>query len=209
MSEKEIEHPSVVSEEKERVNKTKSIGIVKIPSSNLTENDVLCGRGGKTNHHIGNVRFREIAEQMKETYINVKYAEKSMIACNIVDRIYEKKGRFLKKCVDNDDWVEVSKEEAIKKTCQVLREDTVKRKALREKIRIHKTMTKHNYHSSLGFPLSPTLLPPPLMPPEGNKQPPSRWMNPPSLDDMLQSYFRPNRQEQTKSEESETEVTNM
>lgn len=84
--------------------------------------DVLCGRGGATNNHPGNKRFRaKVAEHMPE-YLQARKKEKAVIAKRIVHEIKQDGGRFLKHDANNDVWVEVTDKRAREKTSQALRE---------------------------------------------------------------------------------------
>lgn len=48
------------------------------------ENDVLYGRGGGTNHHPGNKRYRKMVEDRKLDYVNSKRLDKPMVALEII-----------------------------------------------------------------------------------------------------------------------------
>ena len=88
-------------------------------------NDVLCGRGGKINNHVGNRQFRAIVETHKDRYQAASKAEKALIARQIIDeiRLMNPPGRFLSKSLENPShWFEEKKEIALKKTSQALRE---------------------------------------------------------------------------------------
>lgn len=88
----------------------------------INENDVLCGRGGATNTHIGNKRFRAIVAEYQEEYLRARKKEKAQIALRVVERIMQKGGRFLKRESATDIWVEVPSKKALGKTGQALRE---------------------------------------------------------------------------------------
>jgi len=118
-------------------------GVTPIPYSEITPNDVLCGRGGSINTHVGNERFRRIVESKKRIYLTARFKrEKRLIAASIVEEIHALKppGRFLTKIRSskNDDngdkkakkgkaqeqgWYEVEDEKARDKTSQALREN--------------------------------------------------------------------------------------
>lgn len=89
-------------------------------------NDVLSGRGGRINAHVGNVQFREIVAEQKKIYLakDTKKLEKAHIAADIVYfiRRMEPPGRFLKEDV-NGAWWDIGDQKAIKKVGQALRED--------------------------------------------------------------------------------------
>lgn len=117
-------------------------------SLSVTINDVLCGRGGLTNNHPGNVFFRSLVRDRQEKYLFASKRDKALVAHGIVDviRQLDPPGRFLKKMKDdgkygkngssggdnNDDdnemggeggyWVEIGNKKAREKTSQALRE---------------------------------------------------------------------------------------
>ena len=91
-------------------------------ADSIKEHDVLCGRGGATNNHTGNKRFRSIVAEYQDEYLTAKKKEKVLIATRVVERIKSKGGRFLKRDQSNDVWVEVPPKKAISKTSQALRE---------------------------------------------------------------------------------------
>ena len=92
-------------------------------SSNVTVNDVLCGRGGLTNNHPGNVFFRTLVRNRQETYLFASKRDKALVAHGIVDVVRSLKppGRFLKKDKKNF-WIEIGNKKAREKTSQALRE---------------------------------------------------------------------------------------
>jgi len=88
-------------------------------------NDVLFGRGGGTNHHPGNKRYRELVEERKTRYVNATRSEKPQIAQEIVT-LWRKEqkppGRFLKLNEKTKKWDDVGYKKAREKTSQALRE---------------------------------------------------------------------------------------
>jgi hypothetical protein len=87
--------------------------------------DVLFGRGGQTNRHIGNLRYRDIIALHRADYVRASKVEKPNVARRIVKAIRTGKnpGRFLRKG-DDGKWQEVSDKEAAWKASQALREKT-------------------------------------------------------------------------------------
>ena len=87
--------------------------------------DVLFGRGGLTNRHIGNLRYRDIISIHRQDYVSAQKTDKPSVARKIVKAIRtgDKPGRFLRKG-DDDKWHEVSDKEAAWKASQALREKT-------------------------------------------------------------------------------------
>lgn len=91
----------------------------------VSHNDVLCGRGGLTNHHPGNVFFRRLVRLKQEAYLLASKREKAGVAKEIVELIRNlaPPGRFLKKDPKNPGvWVEIGDRKAREKTSQALRE---------------------------------------------------------------------------------------
>jgi hypothetical protein len=84
--------------------------------------DVLLGRGGLTNSHIGNKRFRLVVTDYQLEYLMAKKREKKVIAKRIVDQIYNSGGRFLRKSPVSNVWSEVTEKKALEKASQSLRE---------------------------------------------------------------------------------------
>lgn len=88
---------------------------------NISENDVLFGRGGGTNRHIGNVFFRDLVSEYQPAYVQARKRDKTMIAKTIVAQVRNRNGRFLRKG-ENGNWVDVGDKKAAEKTSQALRE---------------------------------------------------------------------------------------
>lgn len=99
--------------------------ILQTSSFEISQNDVLCGRGGLTNHHPGNVFFRRLVRMKQESYLLASKREKAGVAKEIVESIrnLSPKGRFLKKDPQNPGhWIEIGDRKAREKTSQALRE---------------------------------------------------------------------------------------
>ena len=64
----------------------------------IAQNDVLCGRGGLTNHHPGNIFFRRLVRIKQEAYLLASKRDKAGVAREIVElvRTLVPPGRFLK-----------------------------------------------------------------------------------------------------------------
>mmetsp|Transcript_23821 Transcript_23821/g.34805 ORF Transcript_23821/g.34805 Transcript_23821/m.34805 type:complete len:209 (+) Transcript_23821:99-725(+) len=88
----------------------------------IHDNDVLCGRGGASNKHKGNIHYRNLVQAHQESYLNAKKRDKSKIAKLIVSEIRHLGGRFLKREDEGNVWVEVGDKKAVEKTSQALRE---------------------------------------------------------------------------------------
>mmetsp|Transcript_22562 Transcript_22562/g.53256 ORF Transcript_22562/g.53256 Transcript_22562/m.53256 type:complete len:209 (-) Transcript_22562:1791-2417(-) len=91
-------------------------------SNEINPNDVLCGRGGLTNSHIGNKEFRYVVAEYQQEYLHSRKNDKKEIARKIVSQIEEKGGRFLQRTADSSVWSEVTQKKALEKTSQALRE---------------------------------------------------------------------------------------
>mmetsp|Transcript_31188 Transcript_31188/g.47767 ORF Transcript_31188/g.47767 Transcript_31188/m.47767 type:complete len:338 (-) Transcript_31188:156-1169(-) len=89
----------------------------------IKDEDVLCGRGGKSNHHPGNKRYRQVIKEWKAKYrvISAK-TEKTGVSRKIVSEVYQYGGRFLKKDYSNGLYYVMPENEARRKTSQALRE---------------------------------------------------------------------------------------
>lgn len=87
-------------------------------------NDVLYGRGGGTNHHSGNKRYRKLVEGRKVDYVNSKRLDKPLVALAIIKewRAQVPPGRFLKMDDKSGFWQDVGDKKAREKTSQALRE---------------------------------------------------------------------------------------
>jgi len=81
----------------------------KIPIKIFTDHDVLFGRGGLTNSHPGNRRFRDIILLHRPDYVRAIKIEKPNVARRIVRaiRCSDPPGRFLKKDAKNQMWYDV------------------------------------------------------------------------------------------------------
>jgi len=88
---------------------------------NVQDNDVLLGRGGVTNSHVGNVRFRNLVHEFQPKYLSSAKKMKRLVAKEIVTLVQSRGGRFLI-CM-SDVWKEVNDQRAREKTSQALREN--------------------------------------------------------------------------------------
>ena len=116
---------SEVLDSNEDVTNNTISSIVNGKVTSVTDHDVLCGRGGETNHHPGNVAYRSLVKSHQPLYLQAKRRDKPKIARTIVDTIMVKRGgRFLKRADDNAaEWIEISVKKAREKTSQALREN--------------------------------------------------------------------------------------
>lgn len=86
------------------------------------ETDIMNGRGGITNHHPGNQRYRRVVSLLKQFYTTCSSGEKGRISQAIVASIREQNGRFLESNPGKGTWYDIGDEKAIEKTSQCLRE---------------------------------------------------------------------------------------
>lgn len=91
--------------------------------TNPLPSDVLCGRGGGTNHHIGNSHWRNLVSANKRLYLTLPKRQKALVAKSIVHAIRSQNppGRFLQKA-DDEFWYDIGDKRACEKTSQALRE---------------------------------------------------------------------------------------
>lgn len=100
-------------------------------------NDVLLGRGGGTNNHSGNVKFRKLVNEHKLRYLACSKVEKPRVAREVVQlwRKMDPPGRFLARKDEtkkgpgsvkdaSNVWYEVGDKKAREKASQCLRERT-------------------------------------------------------------------------------------
>lgn len=86
------------------------------------DNDVLCGRGGRTNVHSGNRYFRILINLNRRKYLCAKKTDKPGISRSIVRDIRKRRGRFLKKDEGSGLWFDIGDNAAREKTSQALRQ---------------------------------------------------------------------------------------
>lgn len=99
--------------------------------------DVLLGRGGGTNNHCGNIKFRKLVNEHKLRYLACSKIEKPKVAREVVGiwRKLDPPGRFLARVDDkkrgpgsvkdtSNVWYEVGDKKAREKASQCLRERT-------------------------------------------------------------------------------------
>lgn len=86
--------------------------------------DVLCGRGGGTNNHIGNSHWRMLVAANKQLYITLPKRQKMLLSRSIVNAVRSQNppGRFLQKDGKSNLWFDVGDQRAQEKTSQALRE---------------------------------------------------------------------------------------
>ena len=120
-------------------------------SFQISQNDVLCGRGGLTNHHPGNVVFRRLVRLKQGEYLKATKREKAGVAKEIVELIRNlaPSGRFLKKDPQMPGvWIEIGDRKAREKTSQALREGAPE---LREELNSDKALADEDLERHAAF----------------------------------------------------------
>lgn len=94
------------------------------PIDGFGNNDVLCGRGGQTNNHAGNVLWRELVKMNQVPYMEMPKRQKMLVSKAIVSwvRSQNPPGRFLSKDIGTGKWYDIGDKKAGEKTSQALRE---------------------------------------------------------------------------------------
>lgn len=88
----------------------------------VTDEDVLLGRGGRSNHHAGNKRYLIEKEKIQPRYLAADKDAKTGISQELVDIVENWGGRFLKLDEETNRWYKVKNIVARKKASQTLRE---------------------------------------------------------------------------------------
>ena len=86
------------------------------------DTDVLLGRGGRSNHHPGNKRYRDEVHNLQKWYKTSAKTEKTDLSQCLVNYIHSYGGRFLKLDATNGKWFIVTNIVARRKASQALRE---------------------------------------------------------------------------------------
>lgn len=90
------------------------------------ENDILLGRGGKNNMHVGNEKLRERARKVADQYHRSSKKEKSYLSRTLVQQVKEMDppGRFLRRNTKENHWDDMTDDEdkCREKCAQVLRD---------------------------------------------------------------------------------------
>ena len=94
-----------------------------------TDADVLCGRKGEAQKHVGNKTYRALVNLNKPLYASCRTTEKIKISRSIVAAIREQQGRFLEKDANTNTYYDIGDKKAVEKTSQALREGQAKLKA--------------------------------------------------------------------------------
>lgn len=104
----------------------------------LGPNDVIFGRGGASNNHVGNRRYRALVAERQPEYVNARKRDKAEIAREIVRTVTGVWGGLFVRKLENEEtgaggagnrWVDVGENRAREKTSQALREGLEVRKS--------------------------------------------------------------------------------
>lgn len=96
---------------KDEESATPSVGDITI----LYPNDILLGRGRRSQFHSGNVRLRTVLEDHLESYDNGRRKEKLVVVQLVIDLIHAYGGRFLRPCGEGDTWILADEETIARK----------------------------------------------------------------------------------------------
>jgi hypothetical protein len=108
-----------------------------------TASDVLCGRGQTNVSHDGNQRFRASIGLHLDSYLAAKNRlGKTLLVAEIVKRVRESGGKFLKKDRKSGEWFDIGDKQACEKVGHALRD------AHAERIRNHDAHGKQSQISS-------------------------------------------------------------
>ena len=89
----------------------------------IQADDILCGRGGRSNNHIGNKRYRQVVNDFRIMYQRTETKTvKTDLSRAIVEHCCAYGARFLKSESATGRYFVLTKAEARKKTSQALRE---------------------------------------------------------------------------------------
>jgi len=101
-------------------------GVHWVSETEITDKDVICERGGKSNRHAGTKRYRGLVEKYKPKYqtLTAKSA-KTNLSKTMIAQIQNNGGRFLKKDDANQQYFVLSPVETTKKVSQALREKKI------------------------------------------------------------------------------------
>jgi hypothetical protein len=94
-----------------------------ISEEEITDKDVICERGGKSNRHAGTKRYRGMIESFKPQYQSLtSKTSKTNLSRKLISTIQDNCGRFLKKDERSQKYFVLSAVETTKKVSQALRE---------------------------------------------------------------------------------------
>eukprot|EP00539_Tryblionella_compressa_P007001 CAMPEP_0178772550 /NCGR_PEP_ID=MMETSP0744-20121128/22612_1 /TAXON_ID=913974 /ORGANISM="Nitzschia punctata, Strain CCMP561" /LENGTH=536 /DNA_ID=CAMNT_0020429255 /DNA_START=202 /DNA_END=1812 /DNA_ORIENTATION=- len=92
-----------------------------VRTSEVSPNDILCGRGAPISRHDGNLRMHRIVSEYRERYLNSSRNDKAVLIHEVIGRVKQDGARFLKRMGNSDLWVEVDNETVYDKVSHALR----------------------------------------------------------------------------------------
>mmetsp|Transcript_30824 Transcript_30824/g.46704 ORF Transcript_30824/g.46704 Transcript_30824/m.46704 type:complete len:509 (-) Transcript_30824:1003-2529(-) len=110
---------------------------LRISTDSLNQYDVLLGRGGGSNNHIGNRHFRSLVQDFQPIYLPLRRKDKPLMARSVVLIVRNRGGRFLAKSKTLGEYYEVGDEKAEAKASQALREGMQVRATLKKRKEIY------------------------------------------------------------------------
>mmetsp|Transcript_18190 Transcript_18190/g.50485 ORF Transcript_18190/g.50485 Transcript_18190/m.50485 type:complete len:319 (-) Transcript_18190:482-1438(-) len=90
---------------------------------NITDLDIIFGRGGQSNKHSGNAWYRDVIEKNKRKHAKLDKVGKTALSKDIVCSVYARGGRFLKVDKATGQWYQASFNDARDKVAKALRSD--------------------------------------------------------------------------------------
>lgn len=120
--------------------------------------DVLCGRGKNSFNHVGNRKFRDIVADAIPGYVTAtSRATKSEIVTNIVRKVRESGGRFLKRDNARKVWYVLNYTQSKEKAGHAIRDATITEDSKKQRAKKRKLMRAAN--SAARRESTPTVTP--------------------------------------------------
>jgi hypothetical protein len=88
----------------------------------INADDVLCGQGGESNNHEGNVQYLTCVGRNRPDYATASPTKKTAIALEVMKEVVDMGGRFLKKDKKANRWYLASDRAVRNKVTQALRD---------------------------------------------------------------------------------------
>lgn len=126
--------------------KRKREGTAKLPEDRgyfdrPTNKDVIAGRGGKSNKHVGNMEFLKYARYLQPEYGQLVKEAKWRLTEQLIDSVHAWGGRFME-FDETGRWYEIEHKAAYTKASQALRETPEKVHAKRARLKAKKAKTE-------------------------------------------------------------------
>lgn len=117
------------------------VGKFTIKGDEVTDNDVLCGRGHRS-QHLGNVQFLQLVSRKKDSYTKAKSGDRKAIVEQVVQAVFMKDGRFIEKHPSEEMYREITLSSALLKAMETF-------KALSRKQCKHTGCSKRSHYHGL------------------------------------------------------------